>query len=256
MKHAARIATFVSAIAVFVSALAIGSHATPNQSRSAQSGPTPYPARAADWPGTGVVRVFGWMKDNRNFFWSEREKKQGSIVFAGDSLTGNWKTLGADFPGTRVANRGIGGDVSRGLLFRFEEDVLALHPKAIVILIGINDLTARQPASATLANIRSMLDLKQAQQPNVPVVLCTVPPSANPKAPVDEQQRRLLNQGLQKLAKDTKLVTVVDLYAATVTVDGTPERQYFNPDQLHLSAAGQARWKQVLLPALKDAGAL
>jgi lysophospholipase L1-like esterase len=251
VKRAARIAMFASAIAVFVSTLAIGSHDV-----AAQSGPTPYPARAADWPGTGVVRVFGWMKDNRNFFWSEREKKQGSIVFAGDSLTGNWKTLGADFPGTRVANRGIGGDVSRGLLFRFEEDVLALHPKAIVILIGINDLTAKQPASATLANIRSMLDLKQAQQPNVPVVLCTVPPSANPKAPVDEQQRRLLNQGLQQLGKDTKHVSVVDLYAATVTADGTPELQYFNPDQLHLSAAGQARWKQVLLPALKDAGAL
>jgi lysophospholipase L1-like esterase len=251
VKRATRIAMFASAIAVFVSALAIGSNDV-----SAQSGPTPYPARAADWPGTGVVRVFGWMKDNRNFFWSEREKKQGSIVFAGDSLTGTWKTLGADFPGTRVANRGIGGDVSRGLLFRFEEDVLALHPKAIVILIGINDLTAKQPASATLANIRSMLDLKQAQQPNVPVVLCTVPPSANPKAPVDEQQRRLLNQGLQQLGKDTKHVSVVDLYAATVTADGTPELQYFNPDQLHLSAAGHARWKQVLLPALKDAGAL
>ncbi len=80
-----------------------------------------------------------------------------------------------------MANRGIGGDVSRGLLFRFQEDVLDLHPKAIVILIGINDLTARQPASATVENIRSMLSLKEAQQPQVPVFLCTVPPSANPK---------------------------------------------------------------------------
>lgn len=251
MKRAARIATFASAIALLVGSLAIGS---PNG--ATPSGPTPYPTRPADWPGTGVIRVFGWMKDNRNYFWSERDKKQGSIVFAGDSLTGTWKTLGADFPGARVANRGIGGDVSRGLLFRFEEDVLALHPKAIVILIGINDLTARQPASATLANIRSMLDLKHAQQPAVPVVLCTVPPSANPKAPVDEQQRRLLNEGLRQLAKDTKLVSIVDLYAATVTADGTPNLQYFNSDQLHLSAAGHARWKQALLPALKDAGAL
>jgi lysophospholipase L1-like esterase len=66
----------------------------------------------------------------------------------------------------------------------------------------------------------------------------------------------LLNQGLRQLAKDIKHVSVVDLYAATVTADGTPELQYFNPDQLHLSAAGHARWKQVLLPALKDAGAL
>jgi lysophospholipase L1-like esterase len=246
----ARIATFASAIAL------IASVATGAPGDAARSAPTPYPTRAEDWPGTGVVRQFGWMKDNRAYFWSQRDKSQGSIVFAGDSLTATWKTLGADFAGARVANRGIGGDVSRGLLFRFEEDVLALHPKAIVILIGINDLTAKQPASATLANIRSMLELKQSQQPAVPVVLCTVPPSANPKAPVDEQQRRLLNDGLRKIAKETKLVSIVDLFAATATADNVPDVRYFNTDQLHLSPAGHARWKQALLPALQDAGAL
>lgn len=251
MNRAARIATFASAIAVLLSTTAFGT-----SSSAPRSGPTPYPARAEDWPGEGVVRVFGWMKDNRNFFWSERDKKQGSIVFAGDSLTGNWKTLNKDFAGVHVANRGIGGDVSRGLLFRFEEDVLALHPKAIVILIGINDLTARQPATATLANIRSMLEMKRAQQPEVPVVLCTVPPSANPKAPIDERQRRFLNQGLRQLAKENQRVSLVDLYAAMSTTDGTPDLRYFQPDQLHFSAAGQERWQQVLEPTLRQAGVL
>ena len=247
MKRSTIIATLASSLALLV-----GIHAF----SAPESGPTPYPAKAEDWPGKGVVRVFGWMKGNREFFWTEREKKQGAIVFAGDSLTGNWKTLGADFPGTLVANRGIGGDVSRGLLFRFQEDVLDLHPKAIVLLIGINDLTARQPASDTLDNIRSMLAMKDAQQAKVPVFLCTVPPSANPQAPVDEQQRRQLNKGLQKLAKDTKGVTLVDLYAATATNDGTPDPQYFTKDQLHLSATGTARWKTVLQPAMQRAGVL
>ena len=62
-----------------------------------QSGPTPYPTRAEDWPGKGVVRVFGWMKDNRKFFWSERDKKQGSIVFAGDSLDRQLENAGRGF---------------------------------------------------------------------------------------------------------------------------------------------------------------
>jgi lysophospholipase L1-like esterase len=255
VRRATRIATFASAIALLVGAAALGTSNT-----ASQSGPTPYPVRPEDWPGEGVVRVFGWMKDNRNFFWSEREKKQGSIVFAGDSLTGNWKTLskdwGKDFPGVLVANRGIGGDVSRGLLFRFQEDVLALHPRAIVILIGINDLTARQPATATLANLRSILEMKRTQQPDVPVVLCTVPPSANPKAPIDERQRRFLNQGLRQLAKENQHVSLVDLYAATVTADGTPDLRYFQQDQLHFSAAGHERWKEVLQPALQKAGVL
>lgn len=250
MRYASRIAMFASALALFVSTHTMG------DSTTAQSGPTPYPTSNEAWPGTGVVRTFGWMKDNRNFFWSERAKKQGAVVFAGDSLTANWKTLSSAFSGTLIANRGIGGDVSRGLLFRFQEDVLDLRPKAIVILIGINDLTARQPANATLENIRAMLSLKAAQQPQVPVFLCTVPPSANPKAPVDEQQRRQLNQGLWQIAKDTKLVTLVDLHAATATNAGTPGLRYFTDDQLHLSVDGQARWKEILQPAMRRAGVL
>ena len=255
MKRAARIATFASAVAFLLSAAVLAPPAIADQ-----SGPTPYPTRPEDWPGEGVIRVFGWMNDNRNFFWSERDKKRGSIVFAGDSLTGNWKTLGKDLskdlPGVGIANRGIGGDVSRGLLFRFQEDVLALHPQAIVMLIGINDLTARQPATVTLANIRTMLEMKRTQQPDVPVVLCTVPPSANPKAPIDERQRKFLNQGLRQLAKENPRVSLVDLYAAMVTSEGIPDRRYFQSDQLHFSAAGHERWKQLLLPALREAGAL
>src|SRR4029079_10523474 len=123
--------------------LTVGVGASAN---SSHSGPSPYPASKDAWPGVGVVRVFNWMTANRRSFWEHRERDRHSIVFAGDSLTASWKTLDQDFNGTRVANRGIGGDVSRGLLFRFREDVLQLQPKAIVILIGTNDLTAHQPA--------------------------------------------------------------------------------------------------------------
>jgi lysophospholipase L1-like esterase len=223
---------------------------------SAPSGPTPYPKDDGDWPGTGVVRVFDWMSDNRRHFWEERDHKQGSIVFAGDSLTGNWRTLADEFPPANVANRGIGGDVSRGLLFRFEEDVLALHPKAIVILIGTNDLTARQSADETLANIRGMLWLRRSQQPDTPVILCTVPPSENPKAPVDARQRHALNEGLRRITASDPSVSFVDLFTAVATVKGTPDERYFKEDRLHLSEAGYARWKAVLIPALRKVGAL
>src|ERR1700761_7035520 len=90
------------------------------------TGPTPYPDVHTDaaWPGTGPIRVFPWMIQNRDFFWTQREAKQGAVVFIGDSLLGNWevtakvKTAQA-FPMLKnVANRAIGGDVTRGVLFR------------------------------------------------------------------------------------------------------------------------------------------
>lgn len=122
----------------------------------AGEGPTPFPDAANDkaWPGTGPIRVHPWMKDNRAWFWSQRDKAQGAVVFAGDSLTGNWKSdqMQAAFPGLKIANRGIGGDVSRGLLFRLQEDVLALKPKALVLLIGTNDLSAHATPAGVMEN--------------------------------------------------------------------------------------------------------
>lgn len=125
---------------------------------SASAQQTPYPTQDGDWPGKGVIRKFGWMDDNRSWFWTQREKDQGKVVFVGDSLTGNWKTLGKQFAGLKVANRGIGGDTSRGVLFRFQEDVLDLKPKAVVMLVGLNDLTAHGNPADTLANIATMLE--------------------------------------------------------------------------------------------------
>jgi lysophospholipase L1-like esterase len=222
----------------------------------ASSGPTPYPTKAEDWPGVGVIRVFDWMRDNRAHFWRERQRKQGSIVFVGDSLTANWPNFSTAFPDMSVANRGIGGDVSRGVLFRLQEDVLALHPKAIVLLIGTNDLTAHQPAAQTLANLRDILAITIREAPEAPIVLCTVPPSANPKAPIREGELKTLNAGLRALASNEPRIELVDLFAATVDANGHPDVRWFKDDRLHLNAAGYARWKEMLTPALQAVGVL
>jgi lysophospholipase L1-like esterase len=221
-----------------------------------RSGPTPYPTSSAKWPGRGAIRVFDWMMEYRKRFWLEQDRYRNSIVFAGDSLTANWRSLAEDFPQAKLANRGIGGEVSRGLLFRFDEDVLALRPKAIVMLIGTNDLTARQAAADTLWNIELILQMRAARQPEVPVLLCTVPPSAAPRAPVDEQQRRRLNDGLRELAAKHAGIELVDLFQALATADDAVDPRFFQPDRLHLSKLGYSRWREVLRPALVAVGAI
>jgi lysophospholipase L1-like esterase len=215
------------------------------------AGPTPYPADARDWPGTGVIRVFGWMNDNRKSFWRERDRKQGSVVFAGDSLVGGWHTLAEDLPGIPVANRGIGGEPTRGLLFRFREDVLDLHPRAIVLLTGTNDLSAREDIRAARSNITAMLDQAEHTLPGVPVVLCTLPPRQSPQSPIDPRQLIELNKLIVAAAQGRSHVVVLDLYTLLADPDGAPHAEYFGADRLHLSPAGQKRWRDALVPVLK-----
>ncbi|HLX62266.1 MAG TPA: GDSL-type esterase/lipase family protein [Planctomycetota bacterium] len=214
----------------------------------AAAGPTPYPDKDQDWPGKGVIRKFGFMVGERKAFWTRRQMDQGAVVFVGDSLTGGWKNLEKDFPKLKVANRGVGGDVSRGALFRFKEDALDLNPKAVVIEIGNNDLTAMGSPGDMLSNLADMLALAEKDRPGMSVVLCTIPPSANPAAPVKAEDRKAMNEGIRKLAAEHKHAYFCDLFAALAHADGSPKLDYFAADKLHLNDAGHGKWAELLTP--------
>jgi lysophospholipase L1-like esterase len=64
---------------------------------------------------------------------------ENRVVFFGDSITDIWK-LEDYFPGKPYLNRGIGGQTTPQMLVRFRQDVIDLHPKAVVILAGTNDI--------------------------------------------------------------------------------------------------------------------
>ena len=225
--------------------------AAPPAAPASASGPTPFPKDAKAWPGQGAIRVFPYMNDNRKSFWAKRAARQGSVVFAGDSLVGGWRTLAEDLPGMPVANVGIGGEPTRGLLFRFKEDVLDLNPKAIVLLTGSNDLSARQDIRQTRSNIVEMLDMAERAQPGVPIVLCTLPPRDNPKSPIDPNQLIDLNKLIASVAEGRANVAVLDLYPLLADPDGRPHAEYFGADRGHLSPEGFKRLRDGLVPVLK-----
>jgi hypothetical protein len=86
-------------------------------------------------PGVGPIRRYDWFKN----LWTERRgawagKKAAdkrALVFLGDSITqGFGDDFHGAFPGAKLANRGISGDTTRGMLVRLKEDVLDLSPAA------------------------------------------------------------------------------------------------------------------------------
>lgn len=164
------------------------------------------------------------------------------VVFLGDSITEGWK-LASSFPGKPYVNRGISGQTTSQILLRFRQDVIELHPKAVVILAGTNDL-AENTGPATLAqiegNLESMAQLARAN--HIGVVLCSVLPTVHyswhPQLPNPAPRIAALNRWLEALAAREHYV-YVNYYAAMKDAAGALKHG-LSPDGVHPSAAGYA----------------
>jgi len=83
------------------------------------------------------------------------------VVFYGDSITDFWR-LNEYFPESDYLNRGISGQTTGQMLGRTKPDVIDLHPQAVVILAGTNDLARNIPLTEIEDNYLMMADLLSA----------------------------------------------------------------------------------------------
>ena len=217
------------------------------------------PATDEGLPGAGPIRRYDWFRklwEERRTAWAAQvQQDQHAVVFLGDSITQGWKDqLAASFPGLKVANRGISGDTTRGLLIRLPEDVLALHPAGVVILIGTNDLDEKAEPETIAANIQLLLAELKKSNPAMPVVLCEVFPSSPAKNRPAEKIKRI-NRLLRAVVRDQPQVTLLDTWTLFAGPEGDAKPEEF-PDLLHPNATGYAKWAAALRPALATRGFL
>ena len=158
----------------------------------------------------------------------------GDTVFLGDSITegGSWHEL---FPHTKVRNRGIGGDVTTGVLARLNQ-VTEGKPGQIFLLIGTNDLAFGRDESEIVGNIVTILERIAADSPHTQTYVQSVLPRG-----IDYQDRvESLNQAIQ-IAIENRAIWV-DLYPDFLDSDGSISDSLAN-DELHLLGAGYILWR-------------
>ncbi len=219
----------------------------------------PAPEAEAKLPGEGALRRYdGYVKrwnTIRPQWATEAAKDQGAVVFFGDSITQGWGTdFRKSFDGMKLANRGIGGDTTRGMLLRLQEDVLSLRPKAVVLLMGTNDIEVEVPADAIGRNFRKIVAALKAHDPKMPVIVCRIfPSSAKKKRP--KETILAVNELFAAAVKGDPQFTVLDTYSLFADAEGDALPALF-PDLLHLNAAGYAKWASALRPLFATLGHL
>jgi lysophospholipase L1-like esterase len=123
-----------------------------------------------DWPWLGRFK-------EENLKLAPPAPGEDRVVFMGDSITQGWH-LDESFPGKPYINRGISGQTTPQMVLRFHQDVIALEPKVVIILAGINDIagnTGPMTVEQTEDNLAAMAEMATAN--HIKVVLCAVLPA-------------------------------------------------------------------------------
>jgi lysophospholipase L1-like esterase len=142
------------------------------------------------------------------------------VVLMGDSITDFWYNEDPDFfTKNNFAGRGISGQTASQMLVRFKQDVIDLHPKAVAIMAGTNDLCqhmmgqAYYPDQTIFDNIAAMCEL--AGEAGIKVLLCSITPCAHYMAiPEQDAASRIIemNKRLKAYADSQKNITYVDYH--------------------------------------------
>jgi len=199
--------------------------------------------------------------------------KQGNVdlYMLGDSITDNWgggnvnggagqfaESWKKYVAGWAAANFGIGGDRTEHVLWRIKNGELdGLKPKAIVLLIGTNNLPASQynynpvPPEQAAQGVKLILDVIKEKQPQARVLLVSVFPRADQEQAVINDRVQALNALLARFADD-KQVKYLDIYNKFLGPDGKLLPGVMQNDNLHPSAAGYDIWGQAMLPILTE----
>lgn len=204
---------------------------------------------AQDWPNLQKFQ-------EANAEVLKNKNTDGRIVFMGNSITEGWEDANPSFfIDNPYINRGISGQTTPQMLLRFQQDVIDLHPKAVVILAGTNDI-AGNTGPMTLEQIRdNILSMVQLAKANgIHSIVCSVLPAYDyPWRPGLQPNVKIpkLNQLLKEMT-DKQGVMYLDYFSGMADDrNGLPEA--YTTDEVHVTKEGYAVMEKLVSEAISKA---
>lgn len=175
------------------------------------------------------------------------------VLFMGDSITDFWRNPTGNYAGKpvfdkyfgemKVANFGIAGDTTQGVLFRLQNgEGQGFSPKAVMLMIGTNNIrfhTAPEIAEGIGAVVLEM----RKDFPDAKILLLAV----FPRGAADNPARSIIGEINERIAKlhDGKNVFYLDIGKGFLDAHGNIPRDVMS-DGLHPTTKGYEIWAQAV----------
>lgn len=154
---------------------------------------------------------------------------KNATVFFGDSITELCRTNDiygeySEKSGIQVLNRGISAETTDSMLARLDSSIIAIKPRNLVMLMGVNDLNKGTSQEQINDNIRSIIKRVKEKSPETNIVLEAVyPTDTDRKSAYERIQLKgrdsatiaSLNKKLAEMAQkeDVRFLDVTDILA-------------------------------------------
>jgi lysophospholipase L1-like esterase len=120
----------------------------------------------------------------------------------------------------------------------------------VVIYEGDNDLASSDKitADSVLNRFKQLFSSIRKNLPNTSIAFVSIKPSPSREKLMPEMQEA--NSLIKHFLSHQKNATFIDVYDAMLNKDGTPNKQLFIEDELHMNAKGYHIWQKIIQPYL------
>ena len=192
-----------------------------------------------------------WETEIKKFEEADRQNPppKGAVLFVGSSSIRLWQSLGKDFPGIKVINRGFGGSELADSTFYVDRIVIPYRPKMVVLYAGDNDLASGKTPQQVFEDYKAFVGRVHQKLPATRIAFISIKPS--PARASLLQSMKDANGMIKAYATHARKLIYIDVFTPMLGKDGSPRPELFGPDRLHMNSEGYRLWKTVVAPSIR-----
>ena len=192
-----------------------------------------------------------WETEIKRFEEADRQNPppKGAVLFVGSSSIRLWQSLGKDFPGIKVINRGFGGSELADSTFYVDRIVIPYRPKMVVLYAGDNDLASGKTPQQVFEDYKAFVERVHQKLPATRIAFISIKPS--PARASLLQSMKDANGMIKAYATRVRKLIYIDVFTPMLGKDGGPRPELFGPDRLHMNSEGYRLWKTVVAPSIR-----